>query len=87
MDAINTIARALPSIQSQKTEGAGTRSRELAKDYGGDSIREVKSFAANTDLRQTPAERRGLAQLSETLVQGAEPRRDVPRGFYLNIVV
>lgn len=80
MDVLSkSIASSLPSTQSARAGGS-------ANVYTGDSARDVRNRAASTEARQTPDEQQGLRRLSNTL-DGGELQRDVPRGFYLNIVI
>ncbi len=55
--------------------------------YQGDAVREVRARAAAVRQDTTPEEREGLTRLNRILGQDRPLRRDVPRGFYLNIRV
>ena len=55
--------------------------------YQADSVREVKARANVTTQSASDQERAGLRRLNAAL-NNAEPLRDdVPRGYYLNILV
>ena len=55
--------------------------------YQAESVREVKARAAVIPQDTTQQERDGLTRLNRILGQDRPLRRDVPRGFYLNIQV
>ncbi|PIW26906.1 MAG: hypothetical protein COW30_12650 [Rhodospirillales bacterium CG15_BIG_FIL_POST_REV_8_21_14_020_66_15] len=55
--------------------------------YESESLREVQARAHHIRQGETAVERRGMRRLNEALATGQELRRDVPRGFYLNITV
>ncbi len=55
--------------------------------YRADSVRETRARAAVVRQDTTPEERDGLTRLNRILGQNRPLRRDVPRGFYLNIRV
>lgn len=49
--------------------------------------REVKFRARVTQRSDSPAQSRALDRLNQALESGQPLSRDVPRGYYLNIVV
>ena len=55
--------------------------------YQAEEVREVRARAAAVRQDTTPEEREGLTRLNRILGQNRPLRRDVPRGFYLNIRV
>lgn len=55
--------------------------------YQAEAVREVRARAAAVRQDTTPKEREGLTRLNHILGQNRPLRRDVPRGFYLNIRV
>jgi hypothetical protein len=55
--------------------------------YQAESVREVTARAAAIPQDTTAEERDGLTRLNRILGQSRPLRRDVPRGFYLNIRV
>jgi len=55
--------------------------------YESESLREVQARASHIRQGETAVERRGMRRLNEAMATGRELRRDVPRGFYLNITV
>jgi hypothetical protein len=55
--------------------------------YESDSLREVQARANHVRHGESPIERRGMRRLSDAMASGQDLRRDVPRGFYLNITV
>lgn len=55
--------------------------------YQAEAVHEVRARAAAVRQDTTPEEREGLTRLNRILGQNRPLRRDVPRGFYLNIRV
>jgi|TARA_R110000868_G_scaffold55645_1_gene172984 hypothetical protein len=55
--------------------------------YESESVREVQARANHIRQGETAVERRGMRRLNEVMATGKDLRRDVPRGFYLNITV
>ena len=55
--------------------------------YREEAVREVRARASAVRQDTTPEERDGLTRLNRILGQDRPLRRDVPRGFYLNIRV
>jgi len=55
--------------------------------YQAEAVREVRARASAVRQGTTPEEREGLTRLNRILAQDRPLRRDVPRGFYLNIRV
>ena len=78
-------------ITNNSTGGAGALPSKTATRspvvYESDSLREVQARANHIRQGETPIERRGMRRLNEVMASGQDLRRDVPRGFYLNIVV
>jgi len=54
---------------------------------GYSSAEEVRNRAAVSNPNETPRERRALNRLDKTLSNVNPPRKDVPRGYYLDIKV
>lgn len=76
---MDSIKAASTSI-SRPTSSAG-------KTYGSEQIQQVKTRAANFQQPESKVERRGMQRFQELTSHAGDLRRDVPRGFYLNIVV
>ena len=55
--------------------------------YHDDSVREVRARAAAVPQDTTADEREKLTRLNRILAQDRPLRRNVPRGFYLNIQI
>lgn len=55
--------------------------------YQADSVRETTARAAAVRQETTPEEREALTRLNRILGLDRPLRRNVPRGFYLNIRV
>lgn len=55
--------------------------------YESESIRELKAHATHIRHGETIGEQNGMKRLNQALTSGQDLRRDVPRGFYLNISV
>jgi hypothetical protein len=49
--------------------------------------KDVQSRAAITDHKQSAQERRALKRLDDLLASSEVPRTDVPRGYYLDLLV
>ncbi|MEQ8229919.1 MAG: hypothetical protein RIA64_17680 [Rhodospirillales bacterium] len=80
MDSVNTTpggSTALPAKTTAKTSVV----------YESESLREVQARATHIRHGETAIERRGMRRLNEAMDSGQDLRRDVPRGFYLNITV
>jgi len=58
---------------------------ERPRGYSGAD--DVRNRAAVTKAGETPLERRALNRLNQVFGSGQPPKRDVPRGFYLDISV
>jgi len=73
------------ALTFSNTDVAGSSRR--ASGYQAEAVREVQARAANTDQKQSDAERRGLRRLNQILDNNQPLRDDVPRGYHLNIKV
>ncbi len=63
----------VPTNQNQRATFAATK--------------DVKSRATITDYKETLQEKRALRKLDDLLASKATPRTDVPRGYYLDILI
>ena len=85
MDALKSLPQNATQVANKPN--AGTKTTSKSDVYESDSVREVQARATHVNQAETPGERRGLNRLSKSLDHGQALRRDVPRGFYLNITV
>lgn len=80
MDSVNTPAGGSSALPAKPAARSSVS-------YDTDSLREVQSRANHIRQGETVLERRGMRRLNEAMASGQDLRRDVPRGFYLNITV
>ena len=80
MNSVNTPTGGSPALPAKP---AG----RSAVTYASESVREVQARASHIRQGETAVERRGMRRLNEVMAAGKDLRRDVPRGFYLNITV
>lgn len=80
MDSVNTPAGGSTALPAKPAGRASVT-------YESDSLREVQARANHIRQGETATERRGMRRLNEAMASGRDLRRDVPRGFYLNITV
>lgn len=85
MDAIKSLPQTPAQVRDKPTSGKKVGAK--AEVYQSETVREVRAQATHVNHTKTPSERRGLRRLSDTLDNAQNLRRDVPRGYYLNIVV
>ena len=80
----------MESINNSPAGSAGVPAKPAARtsvSYESESVREVKARANHIRQGETAVERRGMRRLNDAMSSGQDLRRDVPRGFYLNITV
>ena len=81
---------AMDSVKSTPGGSTALPAKPAAKSsvvYESDSLREVQARATHIRHGETAIERRGMRRLNQAMESGHDLRRDVPRGFYLNITV
>jgi len=83
MDSVKNLPGGAAPAVAPKARPAG-RSQTT---YESESLREVQARASHIRHGETAPERSGIRRLDTILATGKELRRDVPRGFYLNITV
>lgn len=80
MDSVNTPSGGSSALPAKPAARSSVT-------YESDSLREVQARASHIRQGETAIERRGMRRLNEAMASGHDLRRDVPRGFYLNITV
>lgn len=87
MDSIKNLPGGAPSnTTSAKAVGPAPSGRAQPA-YESDTQREIQARATQVRQGDTAPERTGLRRLGNALASGQGLRRDVPRGYYLNITV
>ena len=83
MDSVKNLPGSVAQSDALKTRPAG----RTQTTYESESLREVQARANHIRQGETPPERSSVRRLNTILASGQELRRDVPRGYYLNIIV
>ena len=72
-------------LTTVNSEHAGLVKR--SNGYGAPEVRELQARASVTNERQSDTERRSLTRLNQALSNDQLPRKNLPRGFHINIEV
>lgn len=83
MDSVKNLPGSAAQSDALITRPAG----RTQTTYESESLREVQARANHIRHGETPPERSSVRRLNTILASGQELRRDVPRGYYLNIIV